>query len=281
MPNHLIIVFVGLIAHFSLPVGHETFERAVLTANQGHSPLLVLRTSDVESRPVSKGDCDQTLPQGLECYDLMKMHVTIGDLSGGYPRPFDGHITRLTDITDGKRPLPQVQNANMKFKYASGYVDYSGGCVKAPRLVDKEVTWSGRCSSSSGAAGGPKCVPAYTLRDGPSGTDPLILDLNGKQFKLKPDSIIFVANISSQHVGRDYKQYLGLNEGTCMKDISAPGQPCPDSADTTSCDGTSSADMRKLAYVATETIDQFALSLGNLRHTNFEVDCGQSQGPPP
>jgi hypothetical protein len=281
MPNHLIIVFVGLIAHFSLPVGSETFERAVLTANQSHSPFLVLRTADVESRPVPQGTCPSTLPSGLECYDLNRMHVTIGDLSGGYPKPFDSHIPRLTDITNGKKPLPQVQNANAAFAHAFAYVDYSGGCVRAPRLIDKEVSWSGRCSSSSGAAGGPRCVPAYTLRDGASGTDPLTLDLNGKQFKLKPDSIVFVANISDQHVGADYKEHLWLNDGKCIKNISAPGQNCPDSAVTTSCDGTSITDMRSVKYVGAKTIDQFALTLGSLRHADLEVDCTQSQGPPP
>jgi hypothetical protein len=283
MPNHLIIVFVGLISQFSLPVGHETFERAVLTALHDHSPLLVLRTSDVNVRPPGvMSKCNKGLPAGIECYDLSKSHLTIGDISsGGFPTPFDDHVPRLSKITTAKKkpfvstPDKAVQNADTNFAYAFAYVDYSGGCVRAPRQIDELVTWKG-CASA-----GPRCVAAYTVRDGASGSDPLKLNLDGKVFIVKPDSIIFIGNIALEHVGSDFKEHLWLNNGDCIEDLKGTKQICPDPPPiTTSCDG-KVADLRAVAYLPTHNLDQFALTLGNVGKGDFEVDCTQSQNPPP
>src|SRR5262249_55082231 len=178
MSSHFIIVFVGLIAHFSLPTKSPSFERAVLTNQYHHTPYLILRESDIIP-PKPQGQ--QSCPGGdklIVCYEIWNSHVTLGDLSGKYPRSFDKHVPKLSLITDDNIPANAIENADLNFPHALAYVDYSGGCVKAPEFAG-EATWSNNCRLQGIGHG---CVPAYTVRDSISSSAPIGVDIQrGRQ----------------------------------------------------------------------------------------------------
>ena len=295
MSKDFIIIFFGLIAHFGLPTGDAMVERAVLTQFDHHTPVLFLRDADIQApvpvpfplNPLKKG-CPGGAISGVTCYDLTKVHLEVRGLPPGLPGSVDSHLPRLTKITDGTNAEPSVKNADTGFTHAFAYVDYTGGCLKAPKLNDPEIYWGPsrpHVPNCNPSGPGPNCVPLYTIHDStPAGRVVVLYVAKGpgvsagtpasmRQITLGANSTIAVVNLSAHMPGPDYKEHLWLNDGRCMLEMQRNMTPCGEKADTQSCDRT--YDLADLSFTEALTVANF------VQRYSLEVECGQTQNPPP
>jgi hypothetical protein len=292
MTKDFIIIFFGLIAHFGLPNGDATVERAVLTRFDHHAPILFLRDADIQSPmptpfPLTAIKSGCSAPSGVTCYDLTGVHLQILGLPSGPLLSADPHLPRLTQITDGTSPEPQVKNADITFAHAFAYVDYTGGCLKAPALNKPNIDWGPpqppfpqNCHPSGP---GPSCMPLYTVHDStPTGmvilyvaegpaVNPSTLPAQ-RQITLTGNSTIAIGNVSGHFPGPDYKDHLWLNNGNCMLELQRNGD-CKEKPDTRSCDG--KFNLADLRFTERESVTEF------INRYSVEVECGQTQNPPP
>jgi hypothetical protein len=294
MTKDFIIIFFGLIAHFGLPNGNPPVERAVLTRYANHTPVLFVRDADVKvpvpvPPPLAPTVCPGGAITGVTCYDLTEVHLEIRDLPPGLPGSVDSHLPRLTNITDGKNAEPQVKKADTTFTHAFAYVDYTGGCLKAPKLNDPEVYWGPPrppVSNCNPNGPGPNCVPLYTVHDSTPRGDFVILYVDKgpavnlgtpasmRQITLAANSKIAVVNLSAHIPGPDYKEHLWLNDGRCMLEMHRKvSTPCGEKPDTMSCDH--KYDLADLNFTDTLPVAAF------VNRYSLEVECGQTQNPPP
>ena len=287
MSHGFIIVFIGLITQIGLPAANPPVERAVLVEQVDHKPYLFLRAEDIRPKgssiPLPRLAVCPPLPNGappfppgstVQCFDLTKIHLAITGLPPGLPSAFDSHFPRLNKVTDGSVIELAIRSANTGFRHASSFVDYTGGCVRAPDL-SPEVTWTTpvRPPNCQAPGPGPKCVAKYGIYESTPESDVTVLG-GSRPFMLAKDAIIAVINLaSSGHRGPDYKEHLWMNNGKCMLDLNKTPRACPDKPDSICTHSTKN--VGDLVFADDVTISAFVAKY------NLDLDCHQQQSPPP
>lgn len=285
--KQFLILFMGLISHFSFPRNHPAFERAVLVEHDFHMPVLMLREKDfAEPTPsvdLNRIECPKAnADEPVRCYSLVDVQLRFEGLDKGVPSPIDVHIPKLSTITDSKKPSKAVKDANVKSPHAFSYIDYTGGCLIAPIYARYEMEWSPNgCKSSPG----PSCVTPDVLYAGTARETAVTVEIvqpaGRRPFKLNPDAFVVVEVIPQGAHGmlEDYKQYRSLmNNATCIGDMkevivdSAPKE-CP-SALPMPCLRTPNP-LDNIRYLDSLTLRQL------IERYNLQAGCTNSSGGGP